>query len=171
VTSPLHLLVLAVVIVDGALVPSIPPASVLMGRVVGPPRLVAAFADQVVVGADGTVIARRGALTCTAPALTPGDPPLVALAPLARCLGAAVSWDARAHTLALAFGPEAPLPTPTPPAVSPATPAAATPSSGPATAPPTASPRPVLTGIPMPRRTAIPALPSWPVPAATGSRS
>lgn len=162
---------LAAVIVDGALVPSIPPASVLAGRVVGPPRLVAAFADQVVVGSDGRVIARRGALTCTAPALTAGDPPLVALAPLARCLGAAISWDARAHTLALAFGPEAPLPTPTPQAVPVGTPSPTAPSPGPATPPPTISPRPVLTGVPMPRRTAIPALPSWPVPAATGSRS
>jgi hypothetical protein len=167
VTSPLHLLVLAAVIVDGALVPSIPPASILAGRVVGPPRLIAAFADQVVIGTDGTVIARRGALTCTAVPLSGADPPLVALAPLARCLGATVGWDARAHTLALAFGPEAALPTPTPPG----TPTPSTASPEPATPPPTASPRPVLSGAPMPRRTAIPAVPSWPVPAATGSRS
>lgn len=142
--------------VDGSFVPSVPPALVVAGHVAGPPRLVAAFADRVAVDADGTLIARRGGATCTAAPVTAGDPPLVLLAPLARCLGARVWWDPRARTLALSFPRAAPLPTPTPPTGTPGP----VPTLLPATPPPTASPRPILSGVPMPRRTAIPALPS-----------
>ncbi len=148
------------VVLNGAVVPSAPPAQLVAGRVVAPPALVARLADRVELGPDGAVRATRGERTCAARAFELGGAPAVALAPLARCLGAAVSWDGRAKALGLAFA--APDPLRTHPPFDPLAPQAApTAVFTPEPAPPT--PRAVATGAPVPRRTPIPVAPSLPL--------
>lgn len=150
------------IVVDGVAVPSAPPAQLVAGHVVASPDLIAKIADRVVVFPDGGLNATRGSRACGAE-LRDG---MTALAPLARCLGARVVWEAGAKTLALDFaGPRvvrthAPF-DPRAPQVAPTT--IFTPE------PPTPTPRVVATGVPHPRRTPIPATPSFPLPA-TGSR-
>ncbi len=157
---PIALAALVTVIVDGWFVPSAPSASLRAGRVVAPVALVARIADRVEVGADGRVSARRGERTCVARPDAPGEPELLAIGPLARCLGARVAWDGRTKTLGLSFGGPIVLVTPRPydpsaPRVAPTT------VFTPEPAPPT--PRVIVTGSPQPRRTAIPVTPSWPL--------
>jgi hypothetical protein len=148
------------VVVNGALVPSAPAASLRAGRVVGPLELVARFADRVEVNAGGAIVARRGERVCIARPVGAGDPAIVELAPLARCLGAHVAWDARGKSLQLAFGGPAVVRT-MPPFDPNAPQAVPTVVFTPEPAPPT--PRVIATGSPRPRRTAIPVTPSWPI--------
>ena len=152
------------ILVDGSFVPSVPPAALVGGRVVVPPTLMSRFVEQVDVAPDGVVTARHGSLRCSQRALPQSDPPLVALAPLARCLGATVAWDNRTKTLAIAFDGAAAVVTmppydPNAPRVAP------TSVFTPEPRPPT--PRAIATGEPRPRRTAIPVVPSWPLPVPT----
>ena len=120
---------------------------------VGSLALVARFADRVDTAPDGTVTARRGELACVARPVPGTDPALVAVAPMARCLGGHVAWDGATKTLMVAFdGPvdvrTLPPYDPSAPRVAPAT------VFTPEPAPPT--PRVVATGSPHPRRTPIP---------------
>ena len=155
---------IVVVVVDGTFVPSAPPASLRAGRVVVPTIVLARFADRVERAPDGTVVALRGDRRCVVHPLVESDPPLVELAPLARCLGAThVAFDTRAKALSIAFPPRATVATPAPfdpavPQVSPTT------VFTPEPAPPT--PRVIDTGSPRPRRTAIPVF----VPPPTSPR-
>lgn len=163
--TPGYVAALVAVLVDGVFLPSAPPAMLVGGHVIVPVELVARFASSVEVR-GGNVTARREDATCSARSLTLGDPVLVELTPLARCLGAHVTWDGRSKTLSLAF-PNAvtikPLPSyvPLAPQASPST------VFTPQPAPP--SPRPIEVGSPRPRRTAIPVAPSWPVASTAPS--
>jgi hypothetical protein len=161
---PVALATLVTILVDGSFVPSAPVATLVAGRVVGPLDLVARFAERVDLAPDGTVTAQRGARRCAADVLVKTDPPLVVIAPLARCLGASTTWEARTKTLALAFASPVTLRTlppydPAAPRVSPTT------IFTPEPAPPT--PRAIASGAPKPRRTAIPVKPSWPIAMPT----
>lgn len=146
-------------VLNGSFVPTVPPAELRGARVVAPLDLVARFADRIDVAADGTVSARRGDAACVARPVAGSDPPLIEIAPLARCLGGHVAWDGRTKTLALAFG--GPVELRTLPPYDPNAPRALpTTVFTPEPAPPT--PRVIATGSPQPRRTAIPVTPSWP---------
>lgn len=151
------------VMVDGSVVPSAPTATLRAGRVIGPATIVARMADRVGVAADGSFMAARGEQLCVASAVPGSDPPMVELAPLARCLGATnVAWDARSKTLTVAFGGPSIVRTMPPfdagaPQVSPTT--VFTPE------PARPTPREVATGSPRPRRTGIPIF--APPPGAT----
>jgi hypothetical protein len=162
--TPAHLLsalaALVTVVLNGSFVPTVPPAELRDARVVAPLDLVARFADRVDVATDGTVSARRGDAACTARPLAGTDPPLVEIAPLARCLGGHVGWDGRTKTLQLAF--DGPVEVRTLPPYDPNAPRAVpTTVFTPEPAPPT--PRVIATGSPRPRRTAIPVTPSSPL--------
>jgi hypothetical protein len=151
---------LVTVMVDGAFVASAPPPLLVDGRILAPPALVAQLADRVDVASDGSLTAQRGNLRCAAAPAAVGDPAPVALAPLLRCLGAELHWDAAAKTLAVSFsGPVSvqtlPVFDPNAPQVRP------TVIFTPEPAPPT--PRTLVTGVPRPRRTAVPAIPSLPL--------
>lgn len=146
------------VVVDGAPVPSYVGACERAGHVYAPIRpFVTQFADRVYF--DGvTLVIVRGhasvriddAATRTPDAL---DLPRYELAPIARALGAALSYDEKLHVLSIS------LPAPTP-AASPTPFDAAAPQAPPSvvfTPVPSATPRPIWTGTPLPRRTPIPA--------------
>jgi hypothetical protein len=164
--TPAHLLPVAIaalvaVVVDGTFAPSVPPASLRDGRVVAPADLIADFADRIDPGAGATITVRRGERACAAAPAVAGDPALYAIAPLARCLGAHVSWDGAGKTLQIAFE-DGPRVVRTLPPFDPSAPQVApTQIFTPQPAPPT--PRVIATGSPRPRRTAIPATPSWPL--------
>jgi hypothetical protein len=160
-----HLALLVAVLVNGALVPSAPPATVVAGHVVGPAALVAQFVDRVDLRGE-TLAAQRAGRRCTARSVAHGDVALVQLAPLARCLGARLSWDGRAKTLSIAFATAVTI-RPLPPFDPSAPRVAPTAVFTPEPAPPT--PRVIDTGPPHPRRTAIPVIPSWPL-ATTSPR-
>ena len=151
---------LVTLLVDGSIVPSVPTPSLQSGHVVVPVMVVARIADRVDAAPDGTLTVRRGEHVCIARPIDAGDPAVVAVAPLARCLGGSVAWDSRAKTLELAFSEPVLIRTmppydPNAPQVAPTT------IFTPEPAPPT--PRVLATGSPRPRRTAIPVTPSQPL--------
>lgn len=160
--TPLYLpaaTAMVALIVDGSFAPVAPPARLVAGRVVAPAAFVATIAART-AERDGLLEAERDGRRCSVAAWSLEGTPYVTLAPLARCLGATVAWDARARALSLAWpapnGLHSPAPfDPTAPSVAPT--AHFTPE------PPPPTPRATATGSPRPRRTAIPVTPSLPL--------
>ncbi len=154
---PVALSAIVTVVLNGVTTPSAPPAQLVGGHVLAPPALIAKFADRVTTFPDGGLTATRGERACDA---QPVMQHMVALAPLARCLGAHVAWDPDGKTITLAFPSSIDVRTPAPyvptaPQVAPTT--IFTPE------PPPPTPRAIETGVPHPRRTAIPETPSLPL--------
>lgn len=157
---PVALIALVTVLIDGNVTPAAPPARLVDGHVIAPVALVARFADRVETFADGGVLATRGDRACDARSVDG----MVAVAPLARCLGAELAWDGRAKTIALSFPQPSGVRThapydPNAPRVAPTTIFTPEPS------PPT--PRAIETGIPRPRRTGVPEEPTFPFPTTS----
>jgi hypothetical protein len=163
------------ILLNGAVVASVPPARLLFGRVMAPvTAAVTRWSDRTAVEGNTITIERDGrrcvlrvavdALNCDGRERASGVAPFgragVAFVPLAavvRALGGSAAYDARTRTLALDFPPARTLERPTP---FDAAAAAVTPLPVPAQAPTAAPPGPLTLGSPLPRRTAIPAVPS-----------
>jgi len=167
-----------VVILNGAIVASAPPAQLLFGHVMAPlVPVVTHFTQRAAIDGD-TITLVRGEQTCvlrigsdayscdgvggTLPVAPFGRDGVayVPLAEVARAFGGAVEYDPHSRIMALDVQPETALKTPAPfdPSAPSVTPTVIfTPSPSPA---PPATPRPLDEGTPMPRRTAIPAIPA-----------
>jgi copper amine oxidase-like protein len=172
------------IVVDGTAIVASRPAALVAGSVIVPldPYLRAVAQGITFDAATGFIVLTRGAAAVVvsvgvrsatlgsrsialpiAPYLRDGEA-FVPLAPLARALGAAVSFDGRTKTVTIAL--------PAAPAVGSPAPFAALPGAPPQVPPrhdPTAAPTPAYTGIPVPRRTPIEAAPSRPYPAPSRS--
>jgi hypothetical protein len=149
-----------IVILNGAIVASAPPAQLLSGHVIAPlVPVVTSFTERAAVDGE-TITLERGGRTCVVRAVFGQDGvAYVPLAEVARAFGGAAEYDPHTHVVTLDVPGERDLKTPAP--FDPSAPSAApteifTPS--PAPAPRTA--QPLDAGSPMPRRTAIPAIPS-----------
>ncbi len=166
-----------VIILNGAIVASAPPAQLLFGHVMAPlAPVVTRFTQRAVLDGDTITLVRNGhtcllrvgshTIMCNGVAGTlpvapfgRGGVAFVPVAEVVRALGGAAAYDPHTHIVALDVPPETVLKTPLP--FDPNAPQAAptvifTPSPSPAPA----TPRPLDSGSPLPRRTAIPALPS-----------
>jgi hypothetical protein len=162
-----------IVILNGAILASAPPAQLLFGHVMAPVApVITHFTERAAVDGDTITLVRQGR-TCTfrigsnafdcdgvsetlpvAP-FGRGGIAYVPLADVARAFGGAVEYDPHTRIVALDVPPALDLKTPAPfdPNAPSATPTQVfTPSPAPATP----SPRPADTGSPLPRRTAIP---------------
>jgi hypothetical protein len=166
-----------VVILNGAIVASAPPAQLLFGHVMAPlAPVITQFTERAVLDGD-TITLTRGSRTCvlrigsdaiscdgtvhTLP-VAPFGRDGVAYVPLAdvtRALGGAAAFDAHTRIVALDVPPETGLKSP-PPFDPNAPQAPPTIIFTPSPAPAAATPRVLDTGSPQPRRTAIPAIPS-----------
>jgi Copper amine oxidase N-terminal domain len=166
-----------VVILNGAILASAPPAQLLFGHVMAPVApVVTHFTQRAAVDGDTITLVRQGrtctfrigsdafdcdGVTGTLPVAPFGRDGVayLPLADVARAFGGAAAYDPHTRILALDVPPAIELKTPAPfdPSAPSATPTVVfTPSPSPATP----SPRPADTPSPLPRRTAIPAIPS-----------
>jgi hypothetical protein len=163
------------ILLNGAVVGSVPPARLLFGHVMAPlTAAVTRWTDRTAIEGNTMTIERGGrrcilhvgvdALACDGTVVPLGVAPFgragIAFVPLgevARALGGDVSYDARSRSLSIAFPPASALETPAP-----FDPAAVQVTSAPLAAPAAVPlpPRPVVIGSPLPRRTAIPDVPS-----------
>jgi len=151
------------VVLNGAILPSFAPAELDAGRVVAPlETIVAALSTSATYapGARAIELVRDGHRFEVAVVCVRDGTPYVLLAPLVRELGGSVRFDTQTKTIAISLTRDRRLGTPAPfdpraPQVAPTT--IFTPE------PPRPTPRAVATGVPQPRRTAIPAVPSWPL--------
>jgi len=165
------------IVVNGVLAPSAPPARLVLGHVMVPlAPIVGRFVDRAVIDGDRIVIVRGthtcrltiGGTTviCDGRASTASVVPFasagsayIAVADIARALQASATYVARTRTLSLVLPRITTLGTPLPfdplaPQVAPVP--VFTPTSPPSTPQPQSS----ATGVPRPRRTAIPETPS-----------
>lgn len=166
-----------IVILNGAIVASVPPAQLLFGHVMVPlAPVVTRITQRAVVDGDTVTLVRQGrtcvlrigsdAFVCDGVAGTLPVVPFgrdgVAYVPLAevvRAFGGEVEYDPRSRMVAVDVPPETAVKTPAPfdpsaPSATPTTIFTASPAPIPAT------PRPIDAGSPAPRRTAIPVDPS-----------
>ncbi len=169
------MLLAIIVLVNGAFVPSLPPARLLFGHFVAPlAPVIARIADQIsvtgndvaVVRAGHTCVFRAGTLAyrCDARIRLAGVAPFarggvvfLPLAEVVRGLGGSLEYDAPTGTVQIAVPTTGPVATPSPfdPGVPQVVPTQIfTPQPGPAT------PQVPQPGDPRPRRTAVPATPS-----------
>jgi hypothetical protein len=150
------------VVLNGMIVPSFAPAQLAAGRVVAPLQTILtdlAGSVSYEPGAPTLSLVRDGRRIVAAVVFVHDGTPYALLGPIVRDLGGSVQFDARTKTLAIELPADHTLQTPAPfdpsaPHVSPT--ALFTPE------PPRPTPRAVATGVPQPRRTAIPAVPSMP---------
>jgi hypothetical protein len=152
------------IVVNGTLIPSSAPARIIGGRVVAPlaPIVVRLAARTVYAPGSATVLIERGGLRIVVPVLfVEDDIPYVELGPVVRRIGGSATFDSPTKTLAIVLPSPDLIATPAP--YNPAQPAVS-PSAVFTPAPPPPTSRPIETGIPRPRRTAIPVTPSQPRP-------
>jgi hypothetical protein len=150
------------IVVNGTIVPSFTPARIVAGRVVAPlsPIVVRLASRTAYDRSGGTVtIERDGVRIVVAVVYVENGQPYVELGPVVRAIGGTAAFDSAAKTLTIAMNSGGPIATPAPfdpaaPRVSPTT--VFTPR------PPAPTPRGAETGLPRPRRTPIPVLPSQP---------
>jgi hypothetical protein len=166
-----------IVILNGAIVASVPPAQLLFGHVMAPlAPVVTHFTERAVLDGDTitlvrndrTCVLRVGSDSITCDGVTGtlpvapfgrGGVAFVPLAEVTRALGGAAAYDSHTHIVALDVPAETTLKTPAP--FDPTAPQASpTVIFTPSPVPVPATPRPVDSGSPQPRRTAIPAIPS-----------
>jgi hypothetical protein len=164
-----------IIVLNGAVVPSVPPARLLFGHVMAPVApVVTRLTERATIDGDEITLVRNGrtcvlrigshALACDG-AQTPlpvapfgrDGQPFVPLADVVRAFGGSSAYDARRGIVSLTLPPADTLATPAP--FDPAAPQAS-PTTVFTPSPPPATPRPLDTGSPQPRRTAIPAIPS-----------
>ncbi len=164
-----------IIVLNGSVVPSVPPPRLLFGHVMAPlAPVVTRFTERAEIDGDRIALVRGGhrcvlhvgsdAMVCDGvTSVLPVAPfgregvVFVPLAETVEAFGGAAAYDAPGHVLALELPAETTLTTPAPfdPTAPQASPTAVfTPS------PPPATPGPVDTSSPQPRRTAIPAIPS-----------
>ena len=168
-----------IVILNGAIVASAPPAQLLFGHVMAPlAPVITRFTERAVVDGNTITLVRSGR-TCVfrvgsdsfACDGIDGNLPVapfghdgvayVPLADVARAFGGAAEYDPHSHIMAIDVPPQTAVKSPAP--FDPNAPSASptvifTPSPSPAPASPT--PQATSAGSPLPRRTAIPAIPS-----------
>lgn len=155
------------VIVNGAIVPSVASARIVGGRVVAPVApIVVRLATRIAVDASRSRVAidGNGARIVVPIVYTEEDVPYVELAPVVAALGGSDTFDSRSKTLTIVLRPAGGIATPAP--FDPDRPEVA-PNPVFTPAPPPATPRAIESGVPRPRRTAIPAVPSQPVVPST----
>ena len=151
------------IVVNGLLVPSSAPPRIDAGHVFVPlAPVVTGLATRATIHPDdGTVVIERADRRITVPVVfVEGAVPYLRFATLVQALGGTVHFDAATKTLEVVLHETTSLATPLPfdpraPQVAPTT--IFTPE------PPKPTPRVIFTGPPVPRRTPIPARPSWPV--------
>jgi hypothetical protein len=161
------------IVVNGTIVASSAPARIRAGRVLAPltPIVVRLVSRAAYDAATATVILeRRGARIVVPVVLVEDQMPYVELGAVIRGIGGSAVFDSPTKTLAVVLAPAGTIASPPPfdpaqPQVEPTT--VFTPS------PPPPTPRSTESGVPRPRRTAVPALPSQPVvpPPEAGPRT
>ncbi len=161
------------IVVNGAIVSGVTPARIRAGRVLAPltPFVVRLVSRAAYDPVAGTIALERDGTRIIVPVvMVENGLPYVEVGRAVHALGGSANFDSPTKTLAIVLPPGPAIVTPAPfdpslPQVEPTT--IFTPS------PPPARPRQPETGVPRPRRTAIPVVPSQPVapPPDTGPTS
>jgi len=158
------------IVINGSVVASVMASHIAAGRVFAPltPIVVRLVSGVSYDAATATITIEQNGVRIVVPtAFVENDMPFVELGPVVRRLGGSAAFDNRSKTLAITLRRTLPIATPAPFED-------ASPQTEPTTiftpAPPLPTPRAIESGVPRPRRTAIPASPSQPAlpPPAEG---